>query len=268
MTAWAIETRGLTRDFGKFRAVDGIDLRVPPGCFFGFLGPNGAGKSTTIKMLTGLLHPTAGDAFILGTDIAADPVAAKQHCGVVPEGLNLFDRLTADEYLTFVGRAHGLDRDTVRKRSAELLELMDLTEVGGSLIGDYSTGMRKKTAMAAALIHNPPVYFLDEPFEGIDAIVSKQIRDALQNVVKHGATIFLTSHVLEIVDRLCTHVGIIHKGKIVAQGAVNELSRGGHEQSVEDIFLSVVGGSDADARELSWLGGGNDDTTADEDTAP
>lgn len=254
MSELAIETRGLTRDFGRFRAVKGIDLRVPRGCFFGFLGPNGAGKSTTIKMLTGLLNPSAGEAFIMGADIKKDPVAAKGKCGVVPEGLSLFDGLTCHEYLTFVGRAYGLDPATVAKRSQELMELMDLTEVGGTLIGTFSTGMRKKTAIAAALIHNPPVYFLDEPFEGIDAIISKQIRDALQSVVKNGATIFLTSHVLEIVERLCTHVGIINKGQLVVQGAVEELNHAGDNKSIEEIFLSMVGDSKSARKELSWLG--------------
>ena len=253
---WAIQTDGLVRDFGSFRAVAGVDLRVPRGCFYGFLGPNGAGKSTTIKMLTGLLRPTAGGAKVLGLDLERDLLAIKRRIGVVPEGLALFERLTAREYLMFVGRMHGLDRETILHRSAELIDLMDLEGAAGSLVAGYSTGMRKKLAVAATLLHAPDVYFLDEPFEGIDAIVSRQIRDALQLVVARGATVFLTSHILEIVDRLCTHVGIIDRGRLIADGPVEDYRKDGQHRTVEEIFLELVGADERKAESLTWLGGG------------
>jgi len=254
MSDWAIETDRLTRDFGAFRAVSEVDLRVPRGCFYGFLGPNGAGKSTMIKMLTGLLRPTAGGARILGRDLHSELIEIKRRIGVVPEGLCLFERLTAREYLMFVGRIHRLDSAVIAHRSAELLEMMELEAQAGALISGYSTGMRKKLGVAAALIHNPELYFLDEPFEGIDAIISRQIRDVLQTVVDRGATVFLTSHILEIVGRLCSHVGIIDQGCLLAQGAVDELQTDGDQRTIEQIFLHVVGADESNPGQLSWLG--------------
>src|SRR6187401_2797554 len=190
----AIVTRGLRKAFGDFVAVHGIDLLVPRGSFYGFLGPNGAGKSTTIKCLTGLLRPTGGTYRILDMDPIADPVAVKRKVGVVPEDLALFDRLTGAETLAFVGQVHGLDKASVRSRSAELLELMDLRSAAGDQVADYSHGMRKKIALAAALLHAPRLLFLDEPFEGIDAIASRQIKDLLAAFVKNGGTVFITTH--------------------------------------------------------------------------
>ena len=175
----AVETHGLTREFGSLRAVDGIDLAVPVGSFFGFLGPNGAGKSTTIKCLTGLLRPSSGSMRILGMDPASDPVAVKRRIGVVPEDLALFDRLTAPETLTFVAEVHGLDVTTARARADDLLDLMDLESAGTTLVADFSHGMRKKLSLAAALLPAPRLLFLDEPFEGIDAVASRQIKDLL-----------------------------------------------------------------------------------------
>ncbi len=249
----AIDTRGLARAFDDFLAVDHIDLQVPQGCFFGFLGPNGAGKSTTIKMLTGLLQITEGRAFILGHDVERDPLAAKRLIGVVPEDLALFDGLTAPEYLAFVGRMHGLDRKVVAARSVELLELMDLVSAGRKLVADFSHGMKKKLALAAALIHGPRVLFLDEPFEGIDAVASRHIRNLLGELTAKGVTIFLTSHILEIVERLCTHVAVIHHGKLVAQGSLAEL--GGDEAAggLDEIFLNLVDAGDEAVKTLSWL---------------
>jgi ABC-2 type transport system ATP-binding protein len=251
MTDLAVQTRGLVRAFGSVRAVAGIDLEVPRGCFYGFLGPNGAGKSTTIKMLTGLLGPTEGDATILGLDLRRDLLQIKRRIGVVPEGLALFDRLTGRENLTFIGRVFELDRATIRSRIGELLALMDLVADADKLVADYSAGMKKKISVAAALIHNPPLYFMDEPFEGIDAVVSRQIRDVLKAVVASGATVFLTSHVLEIVDKLCSHVGIIDHGRMVAQGPVEGMR--GEGKTLEEIFFGVVGGGRGDAALLSWL---------------
>jgi ABC-2 type transport system ATP-binding protein len=262
----AISTENLTRRFGDFVAVDNVNLRVTPGQFFGFLGPNGAGKSTTIKMLTGLLAPTAGRIRILGLDLNIDPMEVKRNIGVVPEGMALFGRLTGPEYLNFAGRMYGLDRDTAAKRSVELLEFMQLDREPKKLITDYSHGMQKKLALAAAVIHGPKILFLDEPFEGVDAIASGTLKAMLQRMIARGATIFLTSHVLEIVERLCSHLAIIHQGKLVAQGSLEELrsgvqasatadgTAGAHEKlTLEEIFLSIVGGSRMDDQELSWL---------------
>src|SRR5215211_4688255 len=236
----AIETRGLTRDFGDFRAVDRIDLAVEGGTFYGFLGPNGAGKSTTIKMLTGLLAPTKGEIRVLGRDMR-DPkeaLDAKKHMGVIAENLSLFDNLTAREYLTFVGRMHLLPRDTIRSRAEELLSLLGLAGERKKLTLEYSHGMKKKLALAAALLPNPDLLFLDEPFEGVDAVTSHVIRDLLAGFVARGSTVFLTSHVLEIVEKLCTHVGIIVRGKLVEQAPIDDIRKQG---GLETRFLQVAG---------------------------
>jgi ABC-2 type transport system ATP-binding protein len=272
--ASTISTQGLTRHFGELAAVDNVDLRVAPGQFFGFLGPNGAGKSTTIKMLTGLLAPSAGRIEILGIDLAAHPVEVKRQIGVVPEGMALFGRLTGAEFLNFVARMYGLDRETAARRTAELLDFMQLADQPKKLVTDYSHGMQKKLAMAAAVIHGPKVLFLDEPFEGVDAIAAGTLKAMLQRMIARGATIFLTSHVLEIVERLCSHVAIIHRGRLVAQGSLEELRAGveaqthagsgdssgngstpaGEKLTLEQIFLRTVGGERHGEQELSWLG--------------
>lgn len=250
----AIETNGLTRYFGDLCAVDRLDLRVEAGTFYGFLGPNGAGKSTTIKMLTGLLAPSRGAMRILGED-TADPHTArevKRRVGVVPEDLALFDNLTAREYLTFIGRMYQLPAETVRTRREELLAMMTLDNEDKKLTLEYSHGMKKKLTLAAALIPNPDLLFLDEPFEGVDAVSSRVLRDTLKRCVERGATVFLTSHVLEIVERLCTDVGIIAEGKLVHQGTMEEIRRTG---SLEDRFLEAVGSDQIERQSLSWLEG-------------
>ncbi len=275
-SAPTICTKGLTRRFGDLLAVDGVNLQVAPGQFFGFLGPNGAGKSTTIKMLTGLLAPSSGQIEILGLDLNTDPVNVKRQIGVVPEGMALFGRLTGSEFLNFAGRMYGLDRTTAAQRAAELLDFMQLADQPKKLVTDYSHGMQKKLAMAAAVIHGPKVLFLDEPFEGVDAIAAGTLKSMLQGMIARGATIFLTSHVLEIVERLCSHVAIIHQGRLVAQGSLEELRAGVEAQALaagagpsgdgasresesaekltlEEIFLRIVGGSRQE-QELSWLG--------------
>ena len=255
----AIQTESLTRTFGQFVAVNNVDLAVAPGQFFGFLGPNGAGKSTTIKMLTGLLAPTSGRIQILGHDLSSNPVEVKRQIGVVPEGMALFGRLTGSEYLNFVGRMYGLDRRVAAERADELLEFMNLTDQPKTLVADYSHGMQKKLAMAAAVIHGPRVLFLDEPFEGVDAIAAGTLKAMLQRMISRGVTIFLTSHVLEIVERLCSHVAIIHQGQLVAQGSLEELRAGVHTGAdagpltLEQIFLRIVGGDQTADHELSWL---------------
>jgi ABC-2 type transport system ATP-binding protein len=256
----AISTENLTRRFGELLAVDNVNLQVESGQFFGFLGPNGAGKSTTIKMLTGLLAPSSGRMALLGIDFAQHAVEVKRQIGVVPEGMGLFERLTAPEYLEFVGRMYGLDKATTHKRSDELLEFMQLADRAKTLIADYSHGMQKKLALAAAVIHRPRILFLDEPFEGVDALAAGALKELLARMTERGVTIFLTSHVLEIVERLCSHVAIIKKGQLVAQGSIAELRAGipsaeGRTLTLEDIFLSVVGrGSQSpQLEELSWL---------------
>lgn len=260
MTDAAIVTDKLTRRFGALTAVDAIDLTVAAGQFFGFLGPNGAGKSTTIKMLTGLLAPTSGRMQLLGLDFASNTVDVKRQIGVVPEGMGLFERLTGREYLHFVGRMYGLDRATTAKRTEELLEFMQLADRPKSLIADYSHGMQKKLALAAAVIHGPRILFLDEPFEGVDALAAGALKALLGRMTARGVTIFLTSHVLEIVERLCSHVGIIHNGRLVAQGSLEELRAGvageDGKTTLEEIFLSIVGRSGHErsrVEELSWL---------------
>jgi len=268
MPAPAIVTQGLTRRFGELLAVDNVNLTVTSGQFFGFLGPNGAGKSTTIKMLTGLLAPSSGSMQILGLDLVANPVEVKRQIGVVPEGMALFGRLTGSEYLNFVGRMYGLGRETAAQRTAELLEFMQLAGDPKKLVADYSHGMQKKLALAAAVIHGPKILFLDEPFEGVDAIAAGTLKSMLQGMIGRGATIFLTSHVLEIVERLCSHVAIINRGQLVAQGSLEELRSGVEAQvaavndganapaeklTLEQIFLQVVGGA-REGQELSWLG--------------
>jgi ABC-2 type transport system ATP-binding protein len=249
---YAVQTQGLTRDFGSFRAVDGIDLAVPAGSLYGFLGPNGAGKSTTIKCLTGLLRPTAGSMRILGLDPLADAVGVKRRTGVVPEDLALFDRLTARETLSFVAQVHGIDDATATSRSADLLRLMDLEPAANTMVTDFSHGMRKKLSLATALLPAPRLLFLDEPFEGIDAVASRQIKDLLHSFVNHGGTIFLTSHILEIVERLSTHIGVIAKGRLVAQGPIDSLRSGAAGRTLEEIFIDLVGGDTAQAS-LDWI---------------
>ena len=269
MSTPAIATQNLTRRFGDFVAVDNVSFEVASGQFFGFLGPNGAGKSTTIKMLTGLLEPTSGRMEILGQPFSADALDLKRQIGVVPEGMALLNRLTASEYLRFVARMYGLDRDTANQRTDELLDFMQLANEPKKLITDFSHGMQKKLALAAAVIHAPRVLFLDEPFEGVDAIAAGTLKLMLQGMIARGATIFLTSHVLEIVERLCSHIAIIDHGHIVANGSLDELRAGVQARlspnsepdpsallTLEQIFLNVVGGDTSEThpeQELTWL---------------
>ena len=247
--AYAIETTSLTKDFNSLRAVDSVHLRVEKGAFYGFLGPNGAGKSTVIKILTGLLAPTAGQARILGMDLDKEPLAIKGKLGVVPEDLCLFESLTPREYLIFMARMYGVPKTLYPDRCEELLSLLDLNETGTKLVMELSHGMKKKLALAAAIIHDPALLFLDEPFEGVDAIASITIRNVLDKLIQRGVTIFLTSHVLDIVERLCTHVGIISEGKLLSQAPLSELAAGG---SLESAFMQVVG-TPPKKDTLSWL---------------
>lgn len=246
----AIAVRDLQKIYEGKAAVDGLSLTVPRGSFFGFLGPNGAGKSTTIRMLTGLIPATSGTIELLGLPMPGQELAIKKRIGLVPDESLLFDRLTGMEFLEFVGRMYGLDRALARSRAEELLELFELANERRKLISGYSKGMRKRVAMAASLIHKPELFLMDEPFEGVDAMGARLMKDILQDLVHHGATIFLTSHVLEVVERLCDHAAIINAGKIVAEGSMNELRAG--SQTLEDVFVRTVG-ADREYERLEWL---------------
>jgi ABC-2 type transport system ATP-binding protein len=246
----AIAVRDLRKIYGSKAAVDGLNLTVPRGSFFGFLGPNGAGKSTTIRMLTGLIPPTSGSIELLGLRIPEDELEVKRRIGLVPDESMLFDRLTGLEFLEFVGRMYSLERAMARKRAEELLELLELADENRKLISEYSKGMRKRVAMAASLIHKPELFLMDEPFEGVDAVGARLMKDILLDLVRHGATIFLTSHVLEVVERLCDHAAIINEGKIVAEGRMEDLRAG--SETLEDVFVRTIGG-DREYGKLDWL---------------
>jgi ABC-2 type transport system ATP-binding protein len=247
----AIQVRDLRKIYEGNAAVDGLSLTVPRGSFFGFLGPNGAGKSTTIRMLTGLIPATSGSIELLGLRIPEDELAIKQRVGLVPDESLLFDRLTGGEFLEFVGRMYALPRGLAIQRANELLDLFELGNEQRKLIAEYSKGMRKRVAMAASLIHKPELFLMDEPFEGVDAVGARLMKDILLDQVRHGATIFLTSHVLEVVERLCDSAAIINKGRIVAEGRMEDL-RGGSE-TLEDVFVRTVGGA-RHYDKLEWLG--------------
>src|SRR3954452_4428612 len=245
----AIVTQGLRKSYGAKAAVYGVDLEGPRGSFFGFLGPNGAGKSTTIRMLTGLIPADSGLIEILGHPLPEQELEIKQRIGLVPDESLLFDRLTGAEFLEFVGRMYGLPRVTAMERARGLLDLFEL-QADRKIIAEYSKGMRKRVAMAASLIHHPELFLMDEPFEGVDAVGARLMKDILQDQVRRGATIFLTSHVLEVVERLCDRVAIIDRGKIVRCGTLEELRAGG--ESLEDAFVRIVGAGHSLER-LDWL---------------
>jgi ABC-2 type transport system ATP-binding protein len=252
----AIVVRHLTKAFRKKVAVDGISFEVPRGRFFGFLGPNGAGKSTTIKMLTGLLRPTAGEVTIEGFSLEKDLLALKRVIGVLPEELPLYERLTGEEYLHFAGRMYGLGRDETRRRTEELLEFLSLEDERGKLIVDYSQGMRKKVALAAALIHSPKALFLDEPLNGIDPVSGRVVTDLLRRLADKGVTLFFTTHVLDVVERLCDEVAIIDHGRLIAQGTLDQIRAQrevAQDASLEDVFLKLVS-AEVRREDLSWIG--------------
>ena len=252
---FSIEAHGLAKTFGKKIAVSNVTLQVREGEFFGFLGPNGAGKSTTIKMLCGLLRPDGGEIRIAGVDLYSDPLEVKRLIGVLPEETNLYERLTGEEYLLFAGQMYGLTKKEAVERTASLMELMEPTEERKKLIVDYSMGMRKKVALAAALIHRPRVLFLDEPFNGIDPISVRSIRNVMRHLTERGTTIFITSHVMEVIEKLCSRVAIINNGQIVAEGTLNQLREAAHtgsDTSLEDVFLKLVDAR-VEPETLNWL---------------
>ncbi|MBO0792256.1 MAG: ABC transporter ATP-binding protein [Ktedonobacteraceae bacterium] len=255
---YAIVLRDLNRVFGQKAAVNHLNLAVRRGEFFGFLGPNGAGKSTTIKMMVGQLRPSSGQVWVGGVDVWKDPIKVRSIIGVLPEHLNLYERLSGREFIHFAGRMYGVPGTDVDKRTEELLQVLDLQNDADKLIVDYSVGMRKKVALAAAIMHRPQVLFLDEPFEGIDPVSSRVIRDILHELTQRGTTIFFSSHIMEVVERLCTRVGIINQGVLVAEGSLQELrerasgSGEAKDATLEDIFLNVIGVRD-ESHNLSWL---------------
>jgi ABC-2 type transport system ATP-binding protein len=246
----ALALRGLVKNFDGVLAVRGVDLDVPVGSFFGLLGPNGAGKTTSLSMAVGLLRPTKGRAYVLGRDVWADPIEAKRLLGVLPDGVRMFDRLSGPELLAYQGLLRGMRADVIDERARELLDVFGLTEAGRTLVVDYSAGMKKKIGLACALLHAPRVLVLDEPFEAVDPISGATIRDILGRYVSGGGTVIFSSHVLELVERLCTHVAILADGTIKAVGRLDEV-RGG--RSLEDVFVETVGGRVVTGEELSWL---------------
>jgi ABC-2 type transport system ATP-binding protein len=246
----ALVLTGLVKRFDTKLAVSGVDLAVPAGSFYGLLGPNGAGKTTTLSMAVGLLRPDAGRAVVLGHDVWSDPQAAKRVLGVLPDGVRLFDRLTGAELLAYHGLLRGMDADVVNRRTAELLDVLALGAGNRTLVVDYSAGMKKKIGLACALLHGPRLLVLDEPFEAVDPVSAALIRDILQRYVSGGGTVIFSSHVMEVVERLCTHVAIMAEGGIRLVGTLEQV-RGG--RSLEDVFVQVVGGRTFTGDELAWL---------------
>src|SRR5580704_2169165 len=251
MSEPALAVHGLRKNFGAKEAVAGIDLEVAAGSLSGLVGPNGAGKTTSLSMMTGLLRPDAGQVLVNGRDVWADPAAAKAVIGVVPAEARLFERLTGEEVLEYAGRLRGLPAAEARQRAAQLLDVLDLTADAKRLVADYSTGMRKKAALGCALIHNPPVLFLDEPLEGVDPISADVIRRLLTRLAGSGSTVLFSSHVMELVEQVCDHVSIIDQGKIVATGTT-EAVRGG--KTLQRAFIDLVGPRASDEEVLAWLG--------------
>lgn len=246
----AIEIRGLTKAFGQKVAVDRINLDIPSGSFYGLVGRNGAGKTTTISMVTGMLMPSEGTVYVRGIDMWTDPLKAKAHLGVLPDGVHLFDKLTGEQLITYSGYLHGIDKETVASRVKDLLAAMDLTDAAGRAVADYSAGMTKKIALAAALVHAPSVLILDEPFEAVDPVSAANIQDILRGFVASGGTVIISSHVMDLVQRLCDHVAVMDSGRILAAGTVDEVRAG---MSLEERFVQLVGGRTS-SEGLSWLG--------------
>ena len=251
--AWpAVVVRGLRKQYDQKVAVAGIDLDVPRACFFGLVGPNGAGKTTMIRMLTGLLRPDGGQVWVEGVDVWSDPVAAKARIGVLPDEFRLFDRLTGAQLLEYCGLLRAMPPAVVAERAAQLLHALGLSDAADTLVVDYSTGMRKKVALASALLHAPEVLFLDEPFEAIDPVSTRTIRTVLERFTDTGNTVVFSSHVMEVVERLCDRVGVVNLGRLIAEGPIDEL-RGGRR--LEDVFVDLVGAREDDGAALGWLAG-------------
>ena len=245
----AISTRGLTKRFGKKYAVNQLDLDIPRVSMYGFVGPNGAGKTVTLSMVTGMLKPDAGNAWIAGINVWENLTAIKSRIGVLPDRLRLFDRLSGQELLTYTGLLRGMDKATVAQRSSDLLVALGLADDSRKAVADYSAGMTKKIGLACAVIHAPELLVLDEPFEAIDPVSSRAIADILRGFVRDGGTVILSSHVMDTVQRLCDHVAIIAQGTLLAAGKVEEVAAG---MDLESRFIQLVGGG-SEQGELNWL---------------
>lgn len=245
----ALVTRGLAKRYGERVALAGLDLEVPAGSFYGVVGPNGAGKTTALSMATGMLRPDAGRVWLHGVDVWADPLAAKSRVGVLADGVRTFDRLTGAQLITYAGLLHGLDRAVVNERTADLLRVMDLEDAGRKLVVDYSAGMTKKVTLAAALVHAPDVLVLDEPFEAVDPVSAANIRDILHDYVGRGGTVIVSSHVMDLVQRMCSHVAVISDGVLRAAGTLEEVRAG---RDLEERFVDLVGGRHT-GEGLAWL---------------
>lgn len=241
---------GLTKSFGTKQALDGLTFEVPHGACYGLVGPNGSGKSTTMRSVVGLVRPDAGSIEVCGAPVASDVMATRRSMGVMLDPLQLFDRLTAWEFVETIGTLRGLDSETIRTRSTELFTVLDLIDDAGRPIAGYSHGMRKKTALAAAILPRPRLIMLDEPFEGVDPIATRAMRTMLDRFRAGGGTVVLSTHVMDIVERVCDHVGVIAQGRLLASGPIDELRNG---RRLEDAFIDVVGASDIDAGALDWL---------------
>jgi ABC-2 type transport system ATP-binding protein len=241
-----IEIRNLVKRYGDKMAVENVSLQVQGGEVFGFLGPNGAGKTTTIKMIVGLLQPTSGTVHVAGYNVQTQPLLAKASSGYVPDTPNLYAKLTGRELLRFVGDLYDLDRRQVAQRADELLRILDLAAVADDTVDSYSHGMQQKASLASALMHDPKVLVLDEPTVGLDPKSARLIKDILRQMAERGAAVFLSTHILEIAERMCDRIGIINKGQLVAVGTMNELRSLGKagEISLEDIFLALTGGAE------------------------
>ena len=248
----ALAIRGLTKAYDGRPVVDHLDLDVPVGSFFGHVGPNGAGKTTTLSMVTGLLRPDSGRIILTGVDVWADPVTAKTRMGVLPDGLRLFERLSGPELLSYLGRLRGIPADVVKARAAELIAVLDLAEAGSKLVADYSTGMRKKITLAAALLHTPSVLLLDEPLEAVDPVSARVIRTVLTRYTAGGGTVVFSSHVMALVEGLCTHIAVMAGGRIIATGPVAQVR--GQAASLDDAFMHLIGADDVGPGGLEWLG--------------
>ncbi|MFJ2866320.1 ABC transporter ATP-binding protein [Kitasatospora sp. NPDC087314] len=249
----AVSIQGLWKHFGGQPAVAGLSLELPAGAFIGLVGPNGAGKTTTLSMVTGLLRPDQGTVLIHGGDVWADPVAVKARIGILPEGLRMFERLSGRELLQYNGRLRGLPGTEVDRRAEELLAVLDLARDADKLVADYSTGMRKKIGLAAALLHNPDVLFLDEPFEGVDPVSAQTIRGVLKRYAAAGSTVVFSSHVMELVEQLCDWVAVVNAGRVIAHGPLDAVRDG---RSLHEAFLGLIGVREDDGQALGWLGGG------------
>ncbi|MFV0427611.1 MAG: ABC transporter ATP-binding protein [Beutenbergiaceae bacterium] len=235
----ALQWSGLVKQFGQNVAVAGIDLIVPTGSFYGLVGPNGAGKTTSLSMATGLLRPDAGSVYVHGSDVWAHPVEAKAMIGNLADGVRLFDRLTGEQLITYTAMLFGVDRAEIPGRVSDLLDLMDLGDAAGTIVADYSAGMTKKVALACALVHAPKVLVLDEPFESVDPVSAANIEDVLRSYTASGGTVIVSSHSMDLVQRMCDHVAVISAGRVLAAGSTATV-RG--EQTLQDRFVELVGG--------------------------